>query len=356
MARYKRIVIKLRRRVKGQVKRTMHLTDDARFRTRLNCVLLYSEGKGTEEIALSLACSTSTAIRAANNYLAEGFAGLVDRRCENGEAKVDDDMRAALAVLVRTCPQDYGWARSTWTEELFAKQLAGMTRTHLSTSTVGRMLHEMRARWGKPRPIVLCPWSKRQKTKRIREIEALIENLPSDEVAYYQDEVDIHLNPKIGWDWMFAGEQKKVVTPGNNVKRCVAGGLNAKTKRLRWVIGDRRNSDLFIRFLQCLREAHPEAKTIHVILDNCKAHTSQKVRKALKEEFQGVFQLHFLPPYSPEHNPIERLWGELHANVTRNHRCKNIEELLDQVKRFLKHASPFPGSRPSLAKRRREAG
>ena len=356
MARYKRIVIKLRRRVKGHLRKLMHLTDDAHLKTRLNCVLLYAEGKRTEEIARSLACSTATAIRAANHYMAEGFAGLVDRRCENGEEKVDDDMRAALAVLVRTRPQQYGWERSTWTTELFVKQLEEMTHIRLSITTVGRLLHEMDARWGKPRPIVLCPWPKRQKTKRIHEIDALIDNLPPDEVAYYQDEVDIHLNPKIGWEWMFAGEQNDVVTPGNNVKRCVAGGLNAKTHRLLWVVGDRRNSDLFIQFLRTVRQAHPAAKRIHLIVDNCKAHTSQKVQKALKEEFQGTLELHFLPPYSPEHNPIERLWGELHANVPRNHRCKNIDELLEQVKRFLRHASPFPGSRPSLAKRPRAAG
>jgi transposase len=356
MARFKRIVIKLRRRVKGQLRRMMHLTDDAHFKTRLNCLLLYAEGKGTKEIARSLACSTSTAIRAATNYLAEGFAGLVDRRCENGEEKVDDDLRAALVVLVGTGPQDYGWERSTWTTELFGKQLEDMTRIRLSRSTVGRLLHGMDARWGKPRPIVLCPWSKCKKTRRIHEIKALIDNLPPDEVAIYQDEVDVHLNPKIGWEWMFAREQKKVVTPGNNVKRCVAGGWNAKTLRLLWVVGDRRNSELFLQFLRRVRQAHPEAKRIHIILDNCKAHTSQKVRKALKEEFQGIFELHFLPPYSPEHNPIERVWGELHANVTRNHRCKNIEELLEQVQRFLGNASPFPGSRPSLAKRPRAAG
>jgi transposase len=356
MARYKRIVIKLRRRVKGQLRKLMQTTTDARFYKRLNAVVLYAEGKGTEEIGSVLKCSTSTPIRAANHYLAEGLAGLLDRRAENGEEKVDDDVRAALAILGRTRPQDYGWERSTWTTELLAKQLDEMTRVRLSVTTVGRLLHEMKARWGRPRPIVLCPWSKRQKTRRVREIEALIENLPPDEVVLYEDEVDIHLNPKIGYEWMFAGEQNRVVTPGNNVKRCVAGGLDPKTHRILWVVGDRRNSELFLQFLRRVVEKHPEATRIHVILDNCKAHTSQKVQKALKEEFGGIIQLHFLPPYSPEHNPIERLWGELHANVTRNHRCKTIEELLDQVKRFLRHASPFPGSRPSLAKRPRAAG
>jgi len=42
-------------------------------------------------------------------------------------------------------------------------------------------------------------------------------------VAVYEDEVDIHLNPKIGLDWMGLGQQKEVVTPGKNVKRYLAG-------------------------------------------------------------------------------------------------------------------------------------
>lgn len=356
MARHPGILIKLHWRVKGWLRKELHATSDAGYRTRINIVLLYADGKRTAEIASTLHCAHSTAIHVAHRFKAEGPAGLVDRRSENGETKVDDDLRAALVILVNTSPQAYDWERSTWTEELFALQLAEMTRVQVSPSTVGRMLRAAGARWGKPRPIVLCPWSKRKKSHRIGQIRALLDNLPADEVAIYQDEVDVHLNPKIGWDWMFRGQQKTVVTPGNNVKRCVAGGLNAKTGRLVWVVGERRNSALFIEFLHRLKQAHPRATRIHVILDNCKAHTSLKVRKALEAEFHGVIVLHFLPPYSPEHNPIERLWGELHANVTRNHRCKTIEELLVRVGRFLKHASPFPGSKPSLARSPAAAG
>ena len=39
-------------------------------------------------------------------------------------------------------------------------------------------------------------------------------------------------------------------------------------------------------------------------------------------------RLHFLPKYSPDCNPIERVWWRLHEAVTRNHRCASMEELL----------------------------
>ncbi len=32
--------------------------------------------------------------------------------------------------------------------------------------------------------------------------------------VFYEDEVDIHLNPGIGADWQLRGQQKRVVTPG----------------------------------------------------------------------------------------------------------------------------------------------
>ena len=172
MPGYERIVVDLPRKVKRRLRRRMQDCRDAELRVRYNAVLLYAEGRGTTEIAAVLGCSTSTAIRAANRFLAEGEAGLFDRRSENGDRKVDDDSLAALVELLGATPQDYGWARPTWTIELLALTLAEVTHTELSPTTVRRMLVALNARWGMPRAIVVCPWSKRRKNKRIREVQA----------------------------------------------------------------------------------------------------------------------------------------------------------------------------------------
>ena len=173
---------------------------------------------------------------------------------------------------------------------------------------------------------------------------------PADEVVVYEDEVDIHLNPKIGPDWMLPGTQKEVVTPGQNRKRYLAGALDARTGRVECVEGERKDSGLFIRLLRRLAEtAYPQAKRIHLIVDNYGIHSSQRTQKAV-ESHDGRVVLHFLPPYCPTANRIERLWGDLHENVTRNHRCRDLAELMSEVWNYLNAASPFPGSRPSLAK------
>ena len=71
-----------------------------------------------------------------------------------------------------------------------------------------------------------------------------------------------------------------------------------------------------------------------MILDNYIIHKSL-VTKAWLAEFGVRLQLHFLPPYCPNENRIERIWLDLHANVTRNHRQKTIVGLLDRVHGYL---------------------
>jgi len=180
----------------------------------------------------------------------------------------------------------------------------------------------------------------------------MLSALRAGEEAFYVDEVDIDLNPRIGPDWTLPGQQRWVFTPGQNVKRFVAGALNHRTGHLVWVEGDQKRSWLFLNLLRHLLRRYRRARLLHLILDNYIIHSSKIVKAALAE-WGARLRLHFLPPYCPEENRIERLWLQLHANVTRNHRCRTISQLLDKVQRFLRNAIPFPGRQPSLARTRR---
>ena len=78
-----------------------------------------------------------------------------------------------------------------------------------------------------------------------------------------------------------------------------------------------------------------EAKRIHVILDNFRIHSSLQTQAALVR-LEGRVVLHFLPPYCPDHNRIERVWRDLHENVTRNHQCRSMKELMVEVYHWLR--------------------
>lgn len=344
-----RIVVRLSRRVKRRLRRKLHGTRDARLRLRYQIVLLWSADKSSGEIAEALGCAISTALRWAHRFVAEGEAGLVDRRSGNGQTKVDPDLLQAVAEVVEEAPTESGWQRSTWTRELIALELEKRTGVRLGITTIGRMLKRLGARWGAPRPTVRCPWSRQRKAARMAKIRRATGDLPDDEVLLYQDEVEVHLNPKIGRDWMLPKRQKVALTPGVNAKRHVAGALDAKSGRIVWVWGKRRDSALFIDHLRALIKAYPRAKKIHLIVDNCSAHDSKATREALKTDELKPIVLHFLPPYCPFENRIEMLWKQLHANVTRNHTCRSVDELMTRVDHFLTTAQPWPGANPAAA-------
>ncbi len=351
----RRIVIRLPRWVKRRLRREGRKTPDAALRTRIRIVLLYEAGWGAHRISASLGCVPATAVRVARRFQALGEDGLRDGRCDNGLMKVDDDLRQALAELVAVSPQDHGWPRPTWTRELLVKTLRQHTGVRVSVTTVARMLSDLGARWGMARPIVLCPWSKARKAHRLRAIFKIVHHLPAREVAYFEDEIDIHLNPRIGRDWMLRGQQKLVVTPGQNRKRYLAGALAVDGHDLLVVQSERKNSDLFLALLEKLRLRHPGAPRIHLVLDNYGIHSSRRVQEFLRQH-AGRLQLHFLPPYSPDHNKIERLWREVHANVTRNHRCTTIEDLMRRVLWHLRReACRRRGNRPINRRAPRDA-
>jgi transposase len=134
---------------------------------------------------------------------------------------------------------------------------------------------------------------------------------------------------------MLPGQQRVIVTPGRNEKRYVVGALRTDGSRLMFVAAERKNTDLFIALLKKLREEHPTARKIHLILDNYVIHSSKRLLRYV-EDNDGLFALHFLPPYSPDENKIERCWRELHANVTRNHRCPSMRVLMAEVRAYLR--------------------
>jgi transposase len=179
--------------------------EDADLRVRYMIVIHSADGWGIAKIARSLGCSESTVSRVRRRWLASGGAGLVDRREDNGEAKVDENYIAAVQWILRSPPTAFLHRRPTWTKKLLIETARRHTGVRVSLTTMGRVLATIGARRGRAKPLAPCPWSKRRRNRRIAMIKGLVESLPADEACVWQDEVDIDLNPRIGSDWMLPG-------------------------------------------------------------------------------------------------------------------------------------------------------
>lgn len=310
-------------------------TRDARVWVRCRVVLLVAQGLRIAAAARLVGLHAAAAWRIVARFRAHGEAALVDGRSENGRRKVDADVRGGIAAILEHRPPAYGFPRPTWTLELLTRVVAQVLHVVLSVGHVWNVLRRMRVRWGRPRPVVACPWKAARRARRIARLRRLAEHPRAGDMVLYADEVGLHLNPKIGPDWMLPGTQRVVVTPGNNEKRHLAGAYDPIHQRLVYVEGDRKASWLFLHLLRALQDAYHGVRMIHLILDNYIIYNSRVTRAWLREH--GVrLRLHFLRPYCPNEIRIERLWLDLHANVTRNHPCPTMRNLIAAVHRYLR--------------------
>jgi transposase len=317
-----------------QLIRVGRRSGDVHTALRFQAVARLAAGETTPRVAAALDLATSTVVRAADRFVAEGIDGLYDKRRNNGARKADERFDRVLTRVLASTPENYGWERPTWTRELLCLQMKLEGFPQVAVCTMGRALSRIGARLGTPKPVVLCPWSRERRQRVLQAIRRLEARATADEPVLYADEVDIHLNPKIGRDWMLRGHQRRVITPGNNEKFYLAGALDVRTGRLHMTGASRKNVALFCQLLWLLASRYRHARRIHIVLDNYGVHSAHATGRVLAA-LGGRVVLHFLPPYCPDANRIERVWQDLHANVTRNHRCKNMVQLLDAARRYL---------------------
>lgn len=314
---------------------------DPELRFRAHILLLLADGHAWDTIEAMLFCSSRTVDRWFKRFQADGVEGLAGRK-RGRPFRFGFGWVSLLVTWVSTkTPGDFGFLRSRWSCALLALLLREREGVSVSRETIRRRLHRCQLVYRRPRPI-LKPDDEERRTK-LAGLRTLLENLPANETAVWQDEVEVHTNPKIGSMWMFKGDQATVETPGTNKKRHISGSIHWRTGQVfvtEAAPKQGRNGALFIKHLDDLRHRLRRYRKIHVIGDNAGSHTSLEVIQSLWKH-EGRIEVHLLPAYSPDLNPIERVWWHLHENITRNHRCKDLEELLERVFTWLEQANPF---------------
>jgi putative transposase len=311
---------------------------DPELRLRAHILLLLDAGQPWVLIVAVLFTSSATINRWRKRFLRGGLDAVLARpRRSAGRWWV----ALIIGWVTTRTPAAFGFVRSRWTCESVALVLREDWRVRVSRETVRRRLREAGLVWRRPRA-VLGPKDPAYAVK-LGKIRALLRELPESEVAVFEDEVDINTNPKIGSMWMWRGSQAEVVTPGTNEKRYLAGSLSWRSGELILTEGrphQGRNTELFLAHLDELRRRLRCYRVIHVICDNAKPHQAKRVREYLAKH-RGRVVLHYLPTYAPQTNPIERVWWHLHEEITRNHRARDMGELLDLVFEWLARGSRF---------------
>ena len=162
--------------------------------------------------------------------------------------------------------------------------------------------------------------------------EALLNNTPEDEPIIFGDGVHPTMATKISYGWIRTGKDKLIKTTASRTRMNIFGSLNLEDMKLVSTSHETIDSVSMEVHFKELSKQYPDAKKIHLILDQGPYNTSKETKKHA-EKYKIL--LHYLPPYSPNLNPIERVWKIMNEYTRNNHFFESAKEFRKRILSFL---------------------
>ncbi|KOO54712.1 DDE endonuclease [Edwardsiella ictaluri] len=230
------IIAPIPRAERHLTQKTIHKTKDKNHARRLTAMLMLHRGDTVSHVVRTLCCARSSIGRWINGFTLSGAEGLKSLPSGRGRRWPFEHICALLRELVKHFPGDFGYQRSRWSTELLAIKIRDITGCPLHASTIRRWLPAAGLVWRRAAPTLRI--RDPNKEEKMAAINVALASCTTGHSVFYEDEVDIHLNPKIGADWQLRGQQKRIVTPGQNEKYSLAGALHSGTGKVSYVGGN----------------------------------------------------------------------------------------------------------------------
>ena len=146
------------------------------------------------------------------------------------------------------------------------------------------------------------------------------------------------MQTKLAYGWIRQGKEKQVSTIASRTRMNIMGAINLDsmqvvTKEYEKTI----NGKSVINFLDAIKARYYQQSVIHLILDQAGYNKAFEVREYASK--LGI-HLHYLPPYRPNLNSIERLWKVMNEEA-RNNVCFNTaKEFKTKIRWFFDERLP----------------
>ncbi len=299
---------------------------DKRVCDRIKAVLAYDDGYSYCEISRILLLDDETIRRHVEAYFSKhklkpengGSTGYLNR------AQIVD-LKAHLQEVTYLHVKDIcAYVKKTFNKSY---SVSGMTK----------WLHENNFRYKKPHGVPAKADAKAQEAF-IENYESLKASLGEDEVIYFADSSHPQHQTRLAYGWVEKGVRKSEKMTACQKRVNIIGAIDLHThhvesRRVDWV-----NAQSIKEFLKQLIEANPGASSIHLIWDNAGYHRSKEILSFVSDT---KIKLHYLPPYSPNLNPIERLWKIMHEHVTYNRYYPKFADFTEGILSFFRNIENY---------------
>ena len=293
---------------------------DKRVCDRIKAVLLRDKGWTWMQIADALLLSEETL----RFYLKE-FQNSRKLKPENGGSKEKLTSKQSQQLIDHLQTHTYLYVKD------IAVYVESMWNISYSVSGMTDWLHRNRFSYKKPS---LVPGKANLKAQEawISSYNQLRQNLREDETICFADGVHPTHNTQLSYGWIRKGVRKEICSNTGRQRINLSGALDIVEKKVYFQEDLMLNAESTIRFLEKIEQAYPSKKRIHLFLDNARYYKNQKVKAFLET---SKIEAHYLPPYSPNLNPIERLWKWMKQRVLYNTYYEYFDDFKEAIFGFL---------------------
>jgi transposase len=294
---------------------------DKRICDRIKAVLAFDDGYSYTEIAHILLLDDETIRRHIDDYQRENKLST-----NNGGSAQKLTIQEAHELIEHLAEITYLYVKDIChhVKQRYSKEysISGMTK----------WLHANSFSYKKPHAVP-AKANKEQQQKFLDFYQTLKKKAGQKEPIYFSDSVHPQHQTQLVYGWILKGERKGIATTGRQYRLNFIGGICLDGHRFVYQQADKVDADSIAAFLCELRRKNPGKHKIHLIWDRAGYHRDKGI-----QEFANslAIELHYLPPYSPNLNPIERLWKIMHERVTYNRYYATFTEFTEATLKFFK--------------------
>jgi transposase len=289
--------------------------------TALRCtaIQMLVTGITREQVCEALLVTERSLRRWIQAFNQQGIDGLIVQKRSGRSRKLQGEQAAHLVELIEE-PQQAD--RTFWTARAFHGYISESYQVDCSYETVVRFFHQQGFALKVPQP-----WPDRQDEAQRQAFRKHLKVLCAqpDVDVWFGDESGFEGDPRPRRRWDRKGNKTRITKNGDHVRMNVIGAVCPRTGEFFAIEASHVDTDMFQAFLdEANRRLQPERKRNILIVDNASWH-----RRACLD--WGCFEPLFLPAYSPDFNPIERIWLIMKARWFNHHVCKNRDALIARL-------------------------